>query len=135
MRRGRRGGRRRRRPTRAVKKTFGDYAKNGLMVSSTKSAHGHLLGASGAVELIVCAKAIVEGVIPATLNLETPGEECDLDYVPKTPRDRKIQHALFQQFRFRRPQRLPDPQTLRVGCVDSSRRGCFFRREESAHRT
>ena len=86
--------------TRALKKTFGDYAKNGLMVSSTKSAHGHLLGASGAVELIVCAKAIIDGILPATLNLENPGEECDLDYIPKTPRDRKIQYALSNSFGF-----------------------------------
>jgi 3-oxoacyl-[acyl-carrier-protein] synthase II len=86
--------------TRALKKTFGDYAKNGLMVSSTKSAHGHLLGASGAVELIVCAKAIVDGILPATLNLDNPSEECDLDYVPKTPRGRKIQYALSNSFGF-----------------------------------
>ena len=86
--------------TRAIKKSFGDHAKNGLMVSSTKSAHGHLLGASGAVELIVCAKAIAEGVVPATLNLDNPSEECDLDYVPKTPRQARIDFALSNSFGF-----------------------------------
>jgi 3-oxoacyl-[acyl-carrier-protein] synthase II len=86
--------------TRALKKTFGDYAKHGLMVSSTKSAHGHLLGASGAVELIVCAKSLTDGILPATLNLESPGEECDLDYIPKTPRDRKVQYEMSNSFGF-----------------------------------
>jgi 3-oxoacyl-[acyl-carrier-protein] synthase II len=86
--------------TKAIKKTFGDYAKNGLMVSSTKSSHGHLLGASGAVELIVCAKALVDNVIPATLNLENPSPECDLDYVPKTPRQVKVDYMLSNSFGF-----------------------------------
>ncbi len=59
-----------------------------------------MLGASGAVELIVCAKAIAEGVVPATLNLDNPSEECDLDYVPKTPRQARIDFALSNSFGF-----------------------------------
>ena len=86
--------------TRAMKRTFGDHAEKGLMVSSTKSSTGHLLGASGGVELIVCAKAIETGVVPATLNLDDPDEECDLDYVPKTPREVKINVALSNSFGF-----------------------------------
>lgn len=86
--------------TGAIKKTFGDHAYKGLMVSSTKSAHGHLLGASGAVELIVCAKALGDNVIPATLNLENPDEGCDLDFVPKTPRSKKVDIVLSNSFGF-----------------------------------
>jgi 3-oxoacyl-[acyl-carrier-protein] synthase II len=70
------------------------------MVSSTKSSTGHLLGASGGVELIACVKAIGDGVIPATLNLDEPDVECDLDYVPKTPRDFKLNIALSNSFGF-----------------------------------
>jgi len=86
--------------TRAIKQTFGDHATGGLMVSSTKSSTGHLLGASGGVELIASALAIHEGVIPATQNLETPDDECDLDYVPLTPREKPIDVALSNSFGF-----------------------------------
>ena len=86
--------------TGAIKRVFGDHAKGGLMVSSTKGATGHLLGASGGVELAATAMAICEGVIPATLNLENPDEACDLDYVPLTPRETKITTALSNSFGF-----------------------------------
>jgi 3-oxoacyl-[acyl-carrier-protein] synthase II len=86
--------------TRAIKQVFGDYARNGLMISSTKSAHGHLLGASGAVELIVCAKVLQHGILPATLNLDNPTPECDLDYIPKTPRQKKVDIVLSNSFGF-----------------------------------
>jgi 3-oxoacyl-[acyl-carrier-protein] synthase II len=86
--------------TRAVKRTFGDYAKDGLLISSTKSSHGHMLGASGGMELILTILSIRDGVLPATLNLEQPGEECDLDYIPKTPREKKIDIALSNSFGF-----------------------------------
>ena len=86
--------------TRAIKRTFGHHATNGLLVSSTKSATGHLLGASGGVELIACAKAIQDGVLPATLNLEEPDEECNLDYVPQTPREKKVNVILSNSFGF-----------------------------------
>ncbi|HUT01257.1 MAG TPA: beta-ketoacyl-ACP synthase II [Phycisphaerae bacterium] len=86
--------------TRAIKRVFGDHATKGLVVSSTKSSTGHLLGASGGVELIVCAKAIENGVLPATLNLDEPDDECDLDYVPKTPREAKLDIVLSNSFGF-----------------------------------
>ncbi|MFP4354700.1 MAG: beta-ketoacyl-ACP synthase II [Phycisphaerae bacterium] len=86
--------------TGAIKKVFGDYAHNGLMVSSTKSLTGHLLGASGGVELIACAKAIETGVLPCTANLDNPDEACDLDYIPNTPREKKIDIALSNSFGF-----------------------------------
>jgi 3-oxoacyl-[acyl-carrier-protein] synthase II len=86
--------------TRAVKAVFGDYAKNGLLVSSTKSMTGHLLGAAGAVETVVCLQAIQTGVIPPTINLENPGEECDLDFVPKVAREHKVKVAVNNSFGF-----------------------------------
>ena len=84
----------------ALKKTFGRHAYNGLMASSTKSSTGHLLGASGGIELIACAKAVEAGVVPATLNLENPDDGCDLDYVPNTPREAPIKVALSNSFGF-----------------------------------
>ncbi len=86
--------------TKSIKNVFGAYAKNGLWVSSTKSAHGHLLGASGAVEAVVCLKGMQDNVVPPTLNLENPSEECDLDYVPKTARQRKVNVMLSNSFGF-----------------------------------
>ena len=86
--------------TNAIKTLFGDYAKNGLLVSSTKSMTGHLLGAAGAVETIVCALAIKHGVIPPTINLDRPDPACDLDYVPHTAREKKVRVALNNSFGF-----------------------------------
>lgn len=73
--------------TTAVKRVFGDYAKNGLLVSSTKSMIGHLLGAAGAVEAAVCLKTIETGIVTPTINLENPDEKCDLDYVANKARN------------------------------------------------
>ena len=78
--------------TAAIKKTFGAHAKK-LAVSSTKSVMGHLLGAAGGVEMIVCALAIKHAIIPPTINYETPDPDCDLDYVPNKPRAHKIRVA------------------------------------------
>jgi len=86
--------------TRAIKELFGEHARKGLAVSSTKSSTGHLLGASGGVEVIATALTITEGVVPATLNLEDPEEECDLDYVPLTPREQKVRTAMSNSFGF-----------------------------------
>ena len=86
--------------TRAVKATFGDYAYNGLLVSSTKSMIGHLLGAAGAVETIICTLAIRDGVVPPTINLDNPDEECDLDFVPHTAREKKVKVAMNNSFGF-----------------------------------
>lgn len=86
--------------TRAIKSVFGDYAKNGLTISSTKSMTGHLLGAAGGVELAACLKSISEGIVAPTINLDNPDPECDLDYVPHTAREMKVDRALSNSFGF-----------------------------------
>lgn len=86
--------------TKAIKRTFGDHAKSGLLVSSTKSMTGHLLGAAGGVELAACVKAINEGVVPPTINLDDPDPECDLDYIAHTPREVKVDTAVSNSFGF-----------------------------------
>ncbi len=85
--------------TKAVKAAFKDHAYK-LAVSSTKSAIGHLLGASGGVEALVTAMAVHRGVLPPTINLETPDPECDLDYIPKTAREVPITYGLSNSFGF-----------------------------------
>ena len=84
---------------RAIKRVFGDHAYR-LAVSSTKSSMGHLLGAAGGVEAGILALAIDRQVMPATLNLDQPDEECDLDFVPHESRDAKIEVALTNSFGF-----------------------------------
>ncbi len=83
----------------AIKSCFGDYAKK-LPVSSTKSMTGHLLGAAGGVEAIFSILAMRDGVIPPTINLDNPGEGCDLDFVPHTARDAKLDVVLSNSFGF-----------------------------------
>ena len=83
----------------AMKKVFGDHARS-LSISSTKSQLGHSLGASGGIELIVTVKAIEQGVVPPTINLDTPDPDCDLDYTPNEPRERKIAVAMSNSFGF-----------------------------------
>ncbi len=84
----------------AIKKTFGDWAHNGLLVSSTKSMVGHLLGAAGGLEAVVLAKTLQEGVVAPTINLDNPDEGCDLDYVPHHARDAKVEYAMSNSFGF-----------------------------------
>jgi len=86
--------------TKAIKSLFGERAKNGLLVSSTKSMTGHLLGAAGAVEMTACVMAIREGIVPPTINLDCPDPECDLDYVPHTAREHKVRVAVNNSFGF-----------------------------------
>ncbi|HYM85756.1 MAG TPA: beta-ketoacyl-ACP synthase II [Pseudoxanthomonas sp.] len=85
--------------TLAMKRALGDHAYK-TMVSSTKSMTGHLLGAAGGVEAIFSVLAIDKGIIPPTINLENPGEGCDLDYVPNIAREKKIDVAMSNGFGF-----------------------------------
>ena len=78
----------------ALKNVFGDYAKSGLCVSSTKSMTGHLLGAAGAIEAAAVCKAIEDNIVPPTINLDTPDPDCDLDYVPNEARDLEVNVAM-----------------------------------------
>ena len=85
--------------THAMKRAFGDHAYK-MMVSSTKSMTGHLLGAAGGVEAVFSVLALHHGVVPPTINLDNPGEGCDLDYVPNTAREKKIAVAMSNGFGF-----------------------------------
>jgi len=85
--------------TKAIKRTFGDHAKN-LYVSSTKSMTGHLLGAAGGIETIFCTMALHTGIIPPTINLENQDPECDLNYVPNKAIKADIKYALNNSFGF-----------------------------------
>jgi 3-oxoacyl-[acyl-carrier-protein] synthase II len=83
----------------AIKKVFGDYARK-VMVSSTKSMTGHMLGAAGGVETAVCALTLARGVIPPTINYTTPDPECDLDYVPNAAREVRVDNVITNSFGF-----------------------------------
>lgn len=85
--------------TTAIKSVFGDHARK-VSISSTKSQLGHLLGASGGVELVLCALAIRDSLVPPTINLDTPDPNCDLDYTPNQPRERRISVAMSNSFGF-----------------------------------
>ena len=85
--------------TTAIKSVFGEHARK-LAVSSTKGATGHMLGAAGAVEMIVCAKAIQTDTVPPTINLHNPDPACDLDYVPNTARSMKVNAIVNNSFGF-----------------------------------
>ena len=85
--------------TQAIKSVFGEHAKK-LAVSSTKGATGHLLGAAGAAEMALCAKALQTQIAPPTLNLDNPDPQCDLDYIPHTAREMKIEAIANNSFGF-----------------------------------
>jgi 3-oxoacyl-[acyl-carrier-protein] synthase II len=85
--------------TQAIKTVFGDHARK-LVVSSTKGATGHMLGAAGAVEMAACALAIKNSIVPPTINLQNPDPECDLDYVPNTAREMPVNVIVNNSFGF-----------------------------------
>jgi 3-oxoacyl-[acyl-carrier-protein] synthase II len=85
--------------TQAVKRVFGDHATR-LSISSTKSQLGHTLGASGGIEMVITVKSLVAGVIPPTINLTTPDPDCDLDYTPNQPKERRFACAMSNSFGF-----------------------------------
>jgi nodulation protein E len=85
--------------TAAINRVFGEHAPN-LAVSSTKSMHGHPLGASGGLELVATVKAMQEGIVPPTVNFTEAGDGCDLDYVPNVSREMKINAAVSNSFAF-----------------------------------
>ncbi|HEY4244201.1 MAG TPA: beta-ketoacyl-ACP synthase II [Kofleriaceae bacterium] len=83
----------------ATKVVFGDHAKK-LAMSSTKSMTGHTLGAAGGIEAAITALTLQRGVLPPTINYETPDPECDLDYVPNVAREQRVEHAMSNSFGF-----------------------------------
>jgi 3-oxoacyl-[acyl-carrier-protein] synthase II len=85
--------------TMAIKGVFGEQAYK-VAVSSTKSMTGHLLGAAGGLESAICALVITTGILPPTINYETPDPECDLDYVPNKARRKNVRHVLSNSFGF-----------------------------------
>jgi 3-oxoacyl-[acyl-carrier-protein] synthase II len=86
--------------TNAIKRLAGHYAKSGLLVSSSKSMTGHLLGGAGGVESAVCILAIKNGIVPPTINLHNPDPDCDLDYVANVARTKNVRLALNNSFGF-----------------------------------
>lgn len=86
--------------TRAIKAAFGDELAHKIPISSTKSMTGHMMGATGALEIIFCVNAIKEGILPPTINYQTPDPECDLDYIPNKAREEKISLAISNAFGF-----------------------------------
>jgi 3-oxoacyl-[acyl-carrier-protein] synthase II len=85
--------------TLAIKSVFGNHTDK-LMVSSTKSMTGHLLGAAGGLEAVICCMAMDKGVVPPTINYQTPDPECDLDYVPNTARETTVEYAMSNSLGF-----------------------------------
>jgi 3-oxoacyl-[acyl-carrier-protein] synthase II len=85
--------------TQAIKRVYGEHARR-VSISSTKSQLGHTLGASGGIEAVVTVKALVQGVIPPTINLTHPDPECDLDYTPNVARERRFNYAMSNSFGF-----------------------------------
>ncbi|HMN68807.1 MAG TPA: beta-ketoacyl-ACP synthase II [Bdellovibrionales bacterium] len=85
--------------TAALKASFGDHA-NKLWISSNKSMIGHTMGAAGAIESVFALKTLSHGIVPATINLDRPGEGCDLDYVPRTAREKSLRYVLKNSFGF-----------------------------------
>ena len=86
--------------TAAIKLALGEEVARNVAISSTKSMTGHMLGAAGAVEAVVCLLAMRDGVVPPTINYETPDPECDLDYVPNEARELDVRYAMSNNLGF-----------------------------------
>jgi 3-oxoacyl-[acyl-carrier-protein] synthase II len=86
--------------TMAIKQVFGDHAKNGMAISSTKSMTGHALGAAGGIEAVFSVMSMLENKLPPTINYQVPDPDCDLDYVPNAPRDAEVKYVLSNSFGF-----------------------------------
>jgi 3-oxoacyl-[acyl-carrier-protein] synthase II len=86
--------------TLAIKRALGETASRRVMVSSTKSMTGHLLGGAGGIESVACVMALYTGIVPPTINQTTPDPDCDLDYVPNTARQVPIRACLNNSFGF-----------------------------------
>jgi len=84
----------------AIKTVFGAYAKSGLMISATKSMTGHLLGGAGGIEAVFSALSLATGVLPPTINVDDQDPECDLDVIPGTARERRVDAVLSNSFGF-----------------------------------
>lgn len=85
--------------TRSIKRVFGNNAKD-TPISSTKSMHGHALGAGGGIEAVACIKAMQDNYLPATIGFDEPGDECDLDYIPNKGRNSEVNYAMSNSFAF-----------------------------------
>jgi 3-oxoacyl-[acyl-carrier-protein] synthase II len=85
--------------TAAIKTVFGEMAYD-IPISSTKSMTGHMMGASGALEALLCVKALESGMLPPTINYEFPDPDCDLDYIPNKPREKAVTHVMSNSFGF-----------------------------------
>jgi 3-oxoacyl-[acyl-carrier-protein] synthase II len=85
--------------TKAIKTLMGEHAYN-ITVSSSKSMTGHLLAGAGALEALICVKVLEDGIIPPTINYDTPDPDCDLDYVPNEAREAEVQVAISNSFGF-----------------------------------
>jgi 3-oxoacyl-[acyl-carrier-protein] synthase II len=85
--------------TKAIKTLMGEHAYN-IAVSSSKSMTGHLLAGAGALEALICVKVLEDGIIPPTINYDTPDPDCDLDYVPNEAREAEVQVAISNSFGF-----------------------------------
>jgi nodulation protein E len=85
--------------TNAIKRVFGDHARK-LAISSTKSMHGHPLGAGGGIEAVACIKAMQDNWVPPTIGLDEPDPECDLDYVPNVGREMRVTYTMSNSFAF-----------------------------------
>ncbi|MBO6550296.1 MAG: beta-ketoacyl-[acyl-carrier-protein] synthase family protein [Rhizobiales bacterium] len=85
--------------TRSIKRVFGNSAKD-TPISSTKSMHGHALGAGGGIEAIACLKAMQDNYLPATIGFDEPGDECDLDYIPNEGRSAEVNYTMSNSFAF-----------------------------------